>query len=152
MNLQELLEARAEKVQKQRELLDAAKAENRDLSEEEVSVFDQLDAEIESLDGHIKAEQARMEREQKVAARERELEQPVTKPFRPALDHVQKPKLNDGGFKNLGEFLFAIRFGTELAPGEYNSRLRELVVNEKSGGYEVPEAFRSQFVPSIRSE
>ncbi|MCL6453557.1 MAG: phage major capsid protein [Alicyclobacillus sp.] len=151
--LQELLESRAEKVQRQRELLDAAKAENRDLTPEEVSIFDQLDTEIEGLDVKIEAARAQEQREQRVAAREKELNEPLNKPFRPALDYVQQPKLDNGGFKNLGEFLFAVRFAEDAkVQMEYASRFKNLRINEKTGGYEVPAAFRGALLPSVRND
>ncbi|GMA52062.1 hypothetical protein GCM10025857_34190 [Alicyclobacillus contaminans] len=143
--LQQLLESRAEKVQQQRELLDKAKAESRELTPQEVAAFDQLDAEIESLETDIKAERDREERENKVAAREQELDKPLNKPFRPALDHVQAPKKDDGGFKNIGEFVAAVRFG------DPKGRLDSLPVGP-SGGYAVPEAFRDLLLPRVRNE
>lgn len=144
--IQQLLEARAEKIQKQRELLDVAKAASRDLTPDEVTAFDGLDADILRLDDNIKAGRARIERENRVAAREQELNGPVTKPFRPALDNVQAPKLDDGGFKNIGEFIETIRFG------DTSGKLSGRAVDGKSGGYQVPEAFRAAFLPSFRND
>lgn len=144
--LQELLEARAAKIGEQRALLDAAKAANRGLTDEEAAKFDALDTDIEGLDKDIEKVKAQNERESRVQARENELEKPVTTPFRPALDHVQRPQLDNGGFKNIGEFIDALRFGDQTG------RLKDRRVNEKTGGYEVPEAFRSAFMPSVRND
>lgn len=144
--MQKLLEARAEKVQKQRDLLNKAKSENRDLTPEEVVIFDALDAEIVDFDTKIDTEKAKNARELKVSARENELEKPLNTPFRPALDHVQALKKDDGGFKNIGEFIAAIRFGDE------SGRLGGRSVSKNSGGFEVPAAFRAAFMPSFRNE
>ena len=144
--LQELLEMRAEKVQKQRNLLDKAKNESRDLTPEEIGVFDQLDAEIVDLDGQIEVVKAKNEREAKVAAREKDLNKPLNTPFRPVDMGTQVAKKDNGGFKSLGEFIDAVRFG------DNSGRLIERPLDKKSGGYEVPEAFRAAFMPSFRNE
>lgn len=144
--LQQLLEARAEKIQNQRDLLDVAKAASRDLTTDEVTAFDGLDADILRMDEEIKAERAKIEREQRVAARENELALPSNKPFRPALDNVQTPKLNDGGFKSLGEFIDTVRFGDK------SGRLPGHARDQQSNGYQVPEAFRSVLIPSFRND
>ncbi|MFD1675414.1 phage major capsid protein [Alicyclobacillus fodiniaquatilis] len=145
--LQDLLENRAEAIQKQRAFLDKAKEEERDLTTEEVSAFDALDTEIEGLDADIKAERAKIEREQKVAARENELEKPLNTPFRPSSLETQAKKLDNGGFKNLGEFLDAVRFG------DSKGRIEALTKDaQHSNGIPVPEAFHASFMPQYRNE
>lgn len=138
--LQDLLQNRAEKVQNQRSLLDLAKAEGRDLTPEEIAKFDAWDAEIEALDTEIEAVKAQEDREARVSARENNLEKPLNTLFRPALDHVQTAKKDDAGFKNIGEFVAAVRFG------DPKGRLDGLARGQ-SGGVAVPEAFKDALMP-----
>lgn len=141
--LQELLQARAEKVQAQRTLLDNAKAETRDLNEEEATKFDNLQAEIADIEKDIQAKQKQEERELIVAGREKELEtQPKAfRPSYPVSHEVQSKQKDDRGFKSLGEFLAAVRFG------DSKGRLAEVPVGQgQGGGYQVPEAFRDQLI------
>ncbi|ADU30985.1 phage major capsid protein [Evansella cellulosilytica] len=137
--LQELLNERAEKIQNQRTLIDAAKAENRDLTEVEAKDFDDLQAEIDGLEKDIEDKHKQEEREKNLAAREREINNQV-KPFRPSMpsNHETQPSpKDDKGFQNFGEFISAVRFG------DPKGRLSEVPINEgEGGGYEVPEAFR----------
>ncbi|MCL6443921.1 MAG: phage major capsid protein [Alicyclobacillus sp.] len=146
--LNELLQARAEKIEQQRALLDAAESESRDFTPEEAQAFDALDAEIEALDAEIEKIRAHQARQEKVRNRERGLDEPMNEPFRGAFGlDTQKPKLDDGGFTNLGEFLDAVRFG------DSKGRLDLLARSEgKTGGIAVPEAFRSLILPSVRNE
>ncbi|GEO27032.1 hypothetical protein AAC03nite_28170 [Alicyclobacillus acidoterrestris] len=142
-NLQELLQSRAEKVQKQREMLDSAKNEGRELTAEEISAFDAIDAEIEALDADITSVKAQTEREQKVAAREQGLEHPVGTPFRPTNAYgagTAPEKKDDAGFKNIGEFVAAVRFG------DPKGRLDNLAVGQ-NGGVAVPDAFKDMLMP-----
>lgn len=146
--LQDLMQARAEKIERQGAILAAARAENnRDLTEEEDQEFEKLESEIVDLDRQIEARKKKEQRESTFAARSRELEQPTDKPYRPSAlfggNPTQPQPKDDGGFKNLGELIHAIRFG------DPKGRLSELPVgNGEGGGYQVPEAFRSQILPS----
>ncbi|WEG14149.1 phage major capsid protein [Pullulanibacillus sp. KACC 23026] len=148
--LQRLMNARADKIKAQRTLLDAAKAENRDLTAEEITNFDALEAEIDDLDGKIENEKAKMEREQKLQNREKDLENPAFQPFRPSNINTMenhKSEKDNAGFKNIGEFIHAVRFG------DSKGRLENLPVGQgQGGGIQVPEAFQSQILPSFRNE
>lgn len=149
--LKELLAERAEKIKNQRELIDNAKKEERDLTEEEAKKFDELEDEIKALDEKIEAVKAQEERERIVAQREKELGDPVQKQLRPENipgDYSQNnKKLDDGGFKNIGEFIHAVRFG------DPQGRLNNLKQGEgQGGGIEVPDAFKGQFMPGFRNE
>jgi len=151
MNLQEMLQKRAEKVQKQRDLLNKAKEEGRDLTEDEIKQFDDLDKEIENLDSDIEKEQAKVNREQKVAARERELNQPVNQPFRPS--NIQTGKFpkdgekDNGGFHNFGEFVNAVRFGDKSGRLEkLNAASDQSMGDDAQGGFAVPDQFREELL------
>lgn len=52
--LQQLMEERAQKSARQAELVDLTKAENRELTDEEASEFDSLDADVVKLDNEIR--------------------------------------------------------------------------------------------------
>lgn len=147
-SLQDLMQARAEKIERQGTILAAAKAENnRDLTNEEDQEFDDLESEIVQLDGKISAAEKKQQRENTVASRAAALQQPNGAPYRPSAlfggNPTQPTPKNDGGFKNLGELIHAVRFG------DPKGRLAELPVGQgQGGGYAVPEAFRNQIVPS----
>jgi HK97 family phage major capsid protein len=146
--LKELLAKRAKKIKNQRELIDAAKKEERNLTEEEAKKFDELEDEIKALDEKIETVKAQDEREQKLAQREKELGDPAQHQFRPAgaiPGETGKEKLDNGGFKNIGEFIDAIRFGD--SEGRLNS-----VKKDDNGAYEVPDAFKGKLLARIRNE
>lgn len=151
MTLQEMLQKRAELVQKMRAMLDKAKAETRDFSEDEAKEFDGYKAEIEGLELNIQAIQKQDERERLVADREKAIDHPSASGiYRPSALYgapVQAAKKDDGGFKNLGELIHAVRFG------DPKGRLQELPIGQgQGGGYGVPEAFRSLIMPQVRAE
>lgn len=138
----ELMEKRAGLVAQQRALVDAAKAENRTLTEEEAKQFDDLDAQITALDGDI-------ERLKKLEAREAVLSAPADKPFRPNTVPGPEPvdRKDNAGFQSLGEFIHAVRFG------DPRGRLQALDVGP-NGGHAVPEAFVDEVMPwrGVRAE
>lgn len=143
---QELLQERASLVEAQAAIVDQAKAEGRDLTEEEVKRFEELDQQIEALDKEIEAAQRFAEIEAKVQARRADLNRPAEPRYRPdavGVDYsVNNKRLDDGGFKSLGEFLHAVRFG------DPKGRLQYLRQGQgQSGGIEVPDAFKAQVMP-----
>lgn len=140
MTLQEMLQKRADFIQKQRDILEAGKASG-EITEEQEQKFQEYQKEIEKLDSLI-------EKEKSVSSREEGLDDPATKRFRPGqidAGYKQQKKLNDAGFKNLGEFIHAIRFG------DAKGRLAELPVGQgQGGGYAVPDAFKGQLMPHTK--
>lgn len=149
--LQELLQARAAVHDKQKALLAKAETEGRDLTEAEETEFAALETEFEGFEAKIQAAEKRQTRASVVASREAALNQLETPPFRPSAvagAPVQAAKKDDGGFKNLGEMIHAVRFG------DAKGRLQELPIGQgQGGGYGVPEAFHNQLLPSqIRAE
>lgn len=131
----DLLKKRAELIARQRELVNSAKAENRGFNEEEDKQFNDLTAEIESLDKLIEAERA-------VAGLESNLDQPLDPLYRPKVVPGDEPvdKKDDGGFKNLGEFINAVRFG------DSKGRLQNVTQGE-DGGFKIPDAFIAAIMP-----
>ncbi|WP_301171038.1 phage major capsid protein [Brevibacillus nitrificans] len=146
--LQDLLQARAEKIERQGAILDAAKVENnRELTNEEDEEFDKLEGEIVELDNKITAREKKEKRENTVAARSAALQNHNEKPYRPSAvlggNPTQPEPKNDHGFTSLGEFINAVRFG------DPKGRLAEVPVGQgEGGGYKVPDAFRAQILPS----
>jgi len=150
MDLKALLEERAKLIKNQRELIDKAKEENRNLTEAEAKSFDDLEEQIKALDEKIEAIKAQEERERKVAEREKTLKDAAHKMYRPngvvPGDPSQNNReLDDGGFKNIGEFIDAVRFGDRAG------RLKDVKVDE-NGAYEVPDAFKAILLPRLRNE
>lgn len=146
MTIQELLQARAAVHDKQKALVEKAKVEARNLTEDEEKQYDTLEAEFASFEAKIATAQKQEDRAALIASREFELNQPATTPFRPSAvagTGIQEPKKDDGGFANIGEVVHAIRFG------DPKGRLDELPVGQgQGGGRQVPEAFRSSLLPT----
>ena len=132
VGLKDLLAERAELVQRQRALVDGAKAEKRDLTEEERKEFDAAEARIRQIESLL-------ERERLVAAREADLDQPATEPVRPS---ASKPQGDAQGFSSLGEFIAAVRFGDPK--GRIRAEMR--MDTGDSGGYAVPPQFREELL------
>lgn len=141
--LQELLQARTENITDQRNLMEAAKAENRDFTEEEETNFADLEAKLEVIDKKIVAKQKQEDREKALATREKELGN-QTEPYRgsmPAHNETQPEIKDNKGFENFGEFLSAVRFG------DPKGRLAEVPTGQgQGGGYQVPDAFKGMLI------
>lgn len=142
MTLQEMLQKRAALIEQQKALVEAAKAMNRGLNPEESTKFDELNASIEGLDKLIEAEK-------RVASLTAALDEPAETVHRPqvvpGLPSQNNQKKDDGGFKSLGEFVNAVRFG------DPRGRLQAAVAEQSmgvdtAGGYAVPEQFRDELL------
>ena len=139
-SMQELLQERADLVKAQAALVDAAKAENRDLTEEEVARFEELENQITAMDQEIEKAREREAREAKVRERMQALSALAFPAPRPS--GSRQRDLDDGGFESLGEFVAAVRFGDPR--GRITAEMR-MDVGE-SGGYAVPEQFRDELL------
>lgn len=105
MKYKEILAKIAEKAKAQQALLDKVKSEGRDdLNDEELKQFDDLQAEIDNL-------KKQAEVAQKMEENEKYLNEPASKAVIPVVESVQEEKLDDGGFKNVGEFLHCVKNG-----------------------------------------
>ncbi|MHA7580406.1 phage major capsid protein [Paenibacillus vandeheii] len=148
-SLQALLQTRAQKIQKQSDIIEKARAEGgRDLTEDEAQDFDSLDTEIQDLEGQIEAKKKQNDRENSVNARMKSLEGPAGQPFRPS-NFVPGPepveKKESYGFASIGEFVNAVRFGD--SQGRLESIRNDLSMGtSESGGYAVPEQFRDELL------
>lgn len=143
--VQELMQARAAIFDKQKKLVDTAKAEGRDLTDTEETEFNNLESEFAGYESRIAAAQKKENRDRAMSERENMLNHTQT-PFRPAAvagSPVQAEQKDDGGFKNLGEVIHAVRFG------DPKGRLSNLPIGQgQGGGYGVPEAFHNLILPS----
>jgi len=141
MKLQELLQARAAIIDEMRAMVD--EIEGKELTPEEEQEFDEKynakKAEVARYDKLI-------EREEEVSKLEADLDKPVNPVKTPSMtadpSYRQKEKLDNAGFKNIGEFMSAVRFG------DPRGRLIELPQGQgQGGGLKVPDAFAAQIMP-----
>ena len=111
------MSARLNKLREQREalivdaekLLAKADAENRDFNKEELETYGKIEEQLTSVN-------ARIEREERHAEREAQLDHTATKvPGEPASapDKREAPGQKPAGFGNFGEFLMAVRQAAE---------------------------------------
>lgn len=148
MTLQQLLQARAAKIDRQGAILAKAKADGRDLTAEEEAEFDGLETEITDLDNSIKAMQKQEARAATHAARSRELDNGGDRPYRAAIHPGGAPATNQKenyGFGSFGEFMDAVRFGD--SQGRLQAIRNDLSMGTGSeGGFAVPEQFRDELL------
>ena len=137
MKLQELLQARAACIEEMRNMLN--EIEGKELTPEQEAEFDEKynakKEEIAKLDKLI-------QREEEVAGLEDDLKQPLKEMRLPDPGWKQEDKLDDSGFKNIGEFMHAVRFGDQ------KGRLANLPQGQgQGGGLKMPDAFAAQVMP-----
>lgn len=99
-----LLALLAAKSKAQQDLWSKAQTENRELTEDEVKAFNDLQKEIDGL-------KAQVEMAEKLEENEKFLDAPAAPPVIPVTTDTQEEKLDDGGFKNVGEFLHCVKNG-----------------------------------------
>lgn len=127
MTYAEIVDKIKAKVKEQQGIIDKAKADgNRNLTEEEMKQFEDLQKEIDNLQKQADIA-AKMEKNQKY------LDEPVSKPIIPADLSVQEKKLDDGGFSNIGELLYCVKHG------DTKGRLKDLATSDV--GILIPEKF-----------
>ncbi len=118
MKLKEILAAIAAKAKAQQALVDKAKSEKRDaLNEDELKQFDNLQKEIEGL-------KKQAEVAEKLEENEKYLDTPANPAVIPVTLDTQPEKLDDGGFKNVGEFLHCVK------NGDSKGRLKALTTSD----------------------
>lgn len=128
-NLQELRQKHASLCDQQAQSYQKAFDEGRGPTDEEKKSFDDLQVQIDGLAETIKAAE-------KLESRSKELNEPSSKQFRiPAdlKDGTQEEKLDDGGFKSVGELLNAVKFGDK------KGRIKDLSTSDV--GILIPPAF-----------
>ncbi|MDB5053142.1 MAG: phage major capsid protein [Bacilli bacterium] len=127
MDLLALMQKRSTLCDKQQALVNKAVTESRPMSDPEDLEFNNLQTEIDGLAKTI-------EKAEIMVNRAKDLDQPTDPLRRPMPDGgVQKDKLDDGGFKNLGEFLNAVKFG------DSSGRIKNLGTSDV--GILIPPAF-----------
>lgn len=104
MTYAEFLAKIASKVKAQQAIFSKAKYENRDMNEDEIKNFDDLQKEIESLKKQAEIAKAMEENE-------KYLDEPTTKTIIPVVNETQEEVLDDGGFKNIGELMHCVKNG-----------------------------------------
>lgn len=144
MTLQELRQKNAGLCDQQQAIVDKAVSEGRAMTQEEKTQFDNLQNQIDGLAETIKTAEA-------IEVRNKALDTPADEKRRPSFipgePSQNNSKLDDAGFRNLGEFLHAVRFG------DSKGRLSNLRQGQgQGGGLEVPDAFKSSFMPRFRNE
>lgn len=129
----ELKQTRSGVIAKMQEMNNTALAEDRDFTAEELSQYDALNAQQDALKSQI----ARLETQ---LALNDEMEKPASNPIH-SFNHIKKSGdnqvLDEGGFSSFGEFLGAVRAGTD-------SRLKFVSQNMGSGeagGFMVPKQY-----------
>lgn len=135
--LRQQLEARREEG---RALLDAAEADDRDLTAEEAEQLDAIDADIEALQGEITSAEALAERRRRLGEARSST----------ALSPAGSRTVNDpnpettGGFADIGEFAVAVHAAVEATRigGTVDERLQRVAVEgAHRGGGEAGEGF-----------
>jgi HK97 family phage major capsid protein len=111
---------------------------------------DEENTEYANLQKDIDATADLIAKAEAVQNRSNVLNQPADQIVRPndiPVLGTQAVKKDDGGFKNLGELINALRFGDD------KGRITNLKQGQgEGGGRAVPEAFVSQFMPSFHNE
>lgn len=141
MNLTELLQKQADIVASQRTMFDKAKNELRDFTPDEAAEFENLGKQLKTVENLITTEQS-------LAATENKLDQPAAQVYRPTYagpgaESENNNKLDDGGFKNLGELLLAVK------DGDRKGRIKNLSTSD--AGILIPPAF-SQNILRLQPE
>lgn len=139
MKLQELLQKHAAKCDEQQAIVDKAVTEGRGMTDEEKTKFNELQKEIDDLAETIEAAR-------KVQDRAKKLDEPLEdKKVAVFADPSwkQEEKLDDAGFKNIGEFLYCVKHG------DSKGRLKNLATSDV--GIMIPPAF-SQNIMRLQPE
>lgn len=141
--LKELRQALADAKAEGAAIIEAADAENRDLTPEEENDFSAVEASIADINAQIAAEERKEERRRALGL--------IGKPRSPAganrVDDSDPEKTH--GFKGIGEFAMAVR-GASVPGGMGDQRLRAEPANFMTGGgssgegYMLPPEFRDQ--------
>jgi len=138
--IQKLMARKSEILAELRSILDAADADERDITEEEETRYNDLETELKAVETDIEDEEKREERRKELERREKEMKKPVNQPPKMAATFRAE---NPEEFRNLAEFLHSIRFN----PSDrrlydlYEEREQSMGVGVE-GGFMVPTQFR----------
>lgn len=131
MKYKEILAKITEKAKAQQALIEKAKTEKRDINEDEIKQFNAFQTDIDNL--KIQADVA-----QKMEENEKYLDEPETKTIIPTVMETQGEKLDDGGFKNVGEFLDCVKNG--------DSKGRIKALSTSDAGIQIPAQFSTNIM------
>ncbi len=135
MDIRELMQKKGSLCDQQQAIVDAALKANRAMTDDEQKQFDQLQKDIDALSATIA-------RAEQVAARQEDLGKPAGALQRIIPGDPAPQVLDDSGFKSLGEFIDAVRFG------DPKGRLQSLRPNPGQGnGIKIPEKFAQRLMP-----
>lgn len=138
MKIQDLLQLHAKKCDAQQEIVDKAIAEGRGLSDEESKSFEGLQKDIDGLKDTIDKAELMEKRNLELSKKHNPNPAPMADP-----SYKQEDKLDDGGFKNLGEFLYCLK------NGDRSGRLQNLSTTDV--GVMIPPQY-SQNLMSLNGE
>ncbi len=144
MTLQEKYDKRANLVKGQREILDKAKAEKRELSADEVTKYEQMEADYNRVDAEIRDENL----DTATRNRERELKDERADQYTPTRLNIDGEKNKDhfAKRKDYSDAFFGhyARVGKAGLEHKYLNALQEGTDSE--GGYIVPEEFETKLI------
>lgn len=99
-------------IDAQQAILDAAKAEDRDITEEERTQFDALETESNELKSQMDVKQADVARQERLTGRERQTPAPIQRPSptqpNSRVEVIQPEDDGRAGFRNDRDFLMAV--------------------------------------------
>jgi len=144
--LEQLLKRQNEIISEQDLILKTADDDDkRDLTEEEETGFNELQTELKALDAEGDALKKKEDRQAELDRRKAELKKPVNQPPRMAATFTPD---NPAEFKNIGEFLYSVRFNRDdrRLYDLYEDRAQSMGTGTE-GGFAVP----TQFVGTLMS-
>lgn len=136
--LKALKERRAKILEDLMAILDNADSEQRDISEDEETRYNELEVELKQVDADIEKEEKKQTRRQNLEARQSQLSLPANQP--PRMAATFEPE-NPDEFRNLGEFFYCVRFNQNDSRLLYDEREQTMGVGAQ-GGFMVPTEFR----------
>jgi HK97 family phage major capsid protein len=148
----ELRQKRATLVNTGRELLDKAEKENRELSAEEDQQYEKIMADVDKMGKDI-------EREEKQASLEKDLNQITDRAHRPDPQAQDKQKVEPRAAKEYRDaFWKALSTGHNSLTADQvnllmNPEIRNMAIGtDASGGYLVPDEFERQIIKELEAE
>uniref|UniRef100_A0A6M3J7R2 Putative capsid protein n=1 Tax=viral metagenome TaxID=1070528 RepID=A0A6M3J7R2_9ZZZZ len=136
----EIRQQKADAIKRMRDILDLSETEKRDINEAETAEYTKLEKSLDDFD-------AKIQREEKLEAREEESREVINPIYKPKAPPSKKAE-NDEEFRNLQDFIGAII----QSPFKRDKRLDSLEYREQSmtggaqGGFMVPAQFRPELM------
>jgi HK97 family phage major capsid protein len=152
MNIKEMREKRAELVEKARKILQKAREEDRELTKEEESQWEQMHADADAL-------KEKIDQEERQEEAEKDLERSIQEPHKPdpqeGENEEEQKRAYSLAFRNW------LRFGiSELEPEQrkilrtgfqnLSPEMRALGTPDSAGGYTIPEDFYNKLTDALK--